>query len=175
LTQTKLAGMDGEAINVRAAVPGDAEALELVHADVARYYAQAAPHYFKVAVLSGGGTDHTDVSSEEDAKLRLVAERDGEIVGALAARLIAPVQRGRHAAEGELGEIRLRIDYLATAAGRRRTGIGTRLVRAAEAWGRESGATIAETITSQDSPLSVPFWEDRMGYEETPTSLERRL
>jgi GNAT superfamily N-acetyltransferase len=131
-----------------------------------------------VTVLSGAGTDHADAESEEDAKLRLVAERDGEIVGALAARLIAPAQQAQqaqHGATGELGETRLRIDYLATAAGRRRTGIGTRLVRAAEAWGREGGATIAETVTSQDSPLSVPFWEDRMGYEETPTTLEKRL
>ena len=144
-----------EEIRVRDALPADAEALARVHADVARYYDERGTHYF------------------DEGDLRLVAEIEGEVVGALTARLLEPVAAGDDA-RGEV-EKRLRIDYLATAAGRRRAGIGTRLVQAAESWGRKVGATIAETTAFRGSALSIPFWEDRMGYEELLTSLEKRL
>jgi GNAT superfamily N-acetyltransferase len=167
--------MDGGEISVRDALPGDAAALELVHADVARYYSRAAPHYFRAAVLSGITGERTaDRPSDDDMTLRLVAEVNGEIVGALAARLLQSAD-GQERPDAQPAERRLRIEYLATAAGSRRGGIGTRLVEAAEAWGRQAGATIVETTTFQDSPLSVPFWEDRMGYEELALTLEKRL
>ena len=54
-------------------------------------------------------------------------------------------------------------------------GVGTRLVQAAEAWGRDHGATIAETWTYPPSPLSVPFWEQRMAYEKRSVNLRKRL
>ena len=143
---------------MRDAQPADAEALARVHADVARYYDERGPHYF------------------QEGQLRLVAEIGGEVVGALAARMVAPPVAGDRALDGpEAAETRLRIDYLATAADCRRAGIGTRLVQAAESWGRESGATVAETTAFRGSALSIPFWEDRMGYEELPMTLEKRL
>jgi GNAT superfamily N-acetyltransferase len=142
-----------EEIRVRDARPADAEGLARVHADVARYYADQGPRYF-----DGG-------------ELMLVAEIDGEVVGALAGRLVQPT----NADDPSQSETRLRIDYLATAADRRRSGIGTQLVEAAERWGRGAGATIAETTAFRGSALSIPFWEDRMGYEEQPMSLEKRL
>ena len=144
-----------EEISVREAQPADADALARVHADVARYYDERGPHYF------------------DEGQLRLVAEVEGEVVGALTARLLEPVTVGGDA-RGE-SEKRLRIDYLATAPASRRAGIGTRLVEAAESWGRRVGATIAETTAFRGSALSIPFWEDRMGYEELPMSLEKRL
>ena len=144
-----------EEISVREAQPADAEALARVHADVARSYDERGPHYF------------------DEGQLRLVAEVEGEVVGALTARLLEPVTVGGDA-RGE-SEKRLRIDYLATAPASRRAGIGTRLVEAAESWGRRVGATIAETTAFRGSALSIPFWEDRMGYEELPMSLEKRL
>ena len=103
--QSNLAAIEGGEISVREALPGDTEALEVVHADVAQYYDQGAPHL----------ADRP--SAAEGQALRLVAEE----------------------------------------------------------WGRRAGATVAETTTFQSSPLSVPFWEDRMGYEELATSLEKRL
>lgn len=144
-----------EEISVREAQPADAEGLARVHADVARYYDERGPHYF------------------DEGQLRLVAEVEGEVVGALTARLLEPVTVGGDAPSD--AEKRLRIDYLATAAASRRAGIGTRLVQAAESWGRRVGATIAETTAFRGSALSIPFWEDRMGYEELPMSLEKRL
>jgi GNAT superfamily N-acetyltransferase len=144
-----------EEISVRDALPADAEALARVHADVARYYDERGTHYFG------------------EGQLRLVAEIEGEVVGALSARVLEPVAAERDR-WGE-PETRLLIDYLATAAASRRVGIGTRLVQAAESWGRRVGATIAETTAFRGSALSIPFWEDRMGYEELPMSLVKRL
>jgi GNAT superfamily N-acetyltransferase len=144
-----------EEISVREVEPTDAEALARVHADVARYYDERGTHYF-----DGG-------------QLRLVAEVEGEVVGALTARLLEPATIGTDGKDD--AETRVRIDYLATAAASRRAGIGTRLVQAAESWGRKVGATIVETTAFRGSALSIPFWEDRMGYEEQPMSLEKRL
>jgi GNAT superfamily N-acetyltransferase len=155
--------MNGAEISVREALPGDADALELVHAEVAQYYGQGAPRPSEEPSAAGGPA------------LRLVAEVDGEIVGVLAARVTGDELDNSHGSDPQPAEKRLLISYLATAADRRRTGIGTRLVEAAEEWGRQSGAAVAETTTFQGSPLSVPFWEDRMGYEELATSLEKRL
>jgi GNAT superfamily N-acetyltransferase len=153
LLMTKLVAV--EEISVRDAQPADAEALARVHADVSRYYDERGTHYF------------------DEGELRLVAEIEGEVVGALTARVLEPVAAG----DGRKGEAetRLRIDYLATAAASRRAGIGTRLVQAAESWGRGVGATVAETTAFRGSALSIPFWEDRMGYEELPMSLVKRL
>ena len=36
-------------------------------------------------------------------------------------------------------------------------------------------ATVSETWTYPDSPLSVPFWEERMGYEERSMNLRKSL
>jgi GNAT superfamily N-acetyltransferase len=56
------------------------------------------------------------------------------------------------------------ISFVGTADAYKRTGVATQLVEAAEAWGRSKGATVAICDTYIHSPLSVPFWERRMGY-----------
>jgi len=161
------------AILVRQARPDDGHALARLHAEVARYYVGLAPKHFQ---LPERGELDGAVRSAERGTLRLVAEADGEVVGALAARLLRSSEQG---ATRELtrdsGGLHLRIDYLATSAARRRQGIGTLLVEAAEAWGRQAGATIAETTVCDNSPLAVPFWEDRMGYDDRSVSLRKPL
>jgi hypothetical protein len=46
----------------------------------------------------------------------------------------------------------------------KRIGVPSQLVEAAEEWGRSQGATVAICDTFIDSPLSMPFRENRMGY-----------
>jgi len=163
-------------ILVREARPDDEDALSRIHAEVARYYVGLAPKYFQLPALGGfdQGRDGASTSSQGDS-LRLVAEADGEVVGALFARLLGPGEGATRGVTSGAGELRLRIDYLATAAGRRRRGVGTLLVEAAEAWGRRAGATIAETTACDGSSLSFPFWEERMGYEDRSVSLRKSL
>jgi len=46
----------------------------------------------------------------------------------------------------------------------RRAGAGTALMAAVERWGREHGAVLVALDTNLRSKLSVPFYEDRLGY-----------
>jgi GNAT superfamily N-acetyltransferase len=161
-------------ITVREARRGDEEALARIHAEVARYYLDLAPDYFQVLERFAEPLV-TEAPAIESATLHLVAVAEGQVVGALVARLLAPEAATKREITPELGATSLRIEYLAVAAAFRRQGVGTRLVEAAEAWGREAGATVAETTTYQGSPLSLPFWGERMRYEELSVNLRKPL
>jgi GNAT superfamily N-acetyltransferase len=163
-----------EPITVRETRRSDREALARIHAEVARYYVDLAPDYFQVLERFAKHL-HPGAPAVDSATLQLVAEADGEVVGALVARLLPPDDAAKREITSELAATSLRIEYLAVAAARRRQGVGTRLVEAAEAWGREAGATISETTTYHGSPLSVPFWGERMSYEELSVNLRKPL
>ncbi len=163
-----------EPINVRDARPGDEEALARIHAEVARYYLDLAPDYFQVLERFAEEL-MPEAPATESATLHLVAEAEGQVVGALVARLLPPADAAKREITPELGATSLRIEYLAVAAASRRKGVGTHLVEAAEAWGRAAGATISETTTYQGSSLSVPFWGERMSYEELSVNLRKPL
>ncbi len=165
-----------QSITVRQAQPGDGAALTRIHAEVAQYHIDLGPRDFQMPILDGFAEDlDAEVGGTDGVTLRLVAEAEGEVAGALVARLLPPEDGAKRQITPDLGETRLNIEYLATAAASRRRGVGTRLVEAAEAWGRSVGATIAETSTYHGSPLSVPFWEERMGYQEPSVNLRKPL
>src|SRR5690349_5660320 len=98
---------------------------------------------------------------------------DGKVIAAVAAVIVGP--EDTHGIDPGLAVARLRIDFLATATGHRRTGAGTALVSAAETWGREQGAQVAETWTYLGSPLSMPFQTTRVGYEPRSGILRKPL
>ena len=159
---------------MRAARRGDEQALARIHAEVAGYYLHLAPDYFQVLERAAEQLV-TKAPASDSTVLHLVAEAEGQVVGALVARLLAPEDAPNREVTSELGATRLRIEYLAVAAASRRQGVGTRLVNAAEAWARAAGATSAETTTYHGSPLSVPFWGERMNYEELSVNLRKPL
>jgi len=107
--------------------------------------------------------------------LALVAEVDGEVAGYLEASVQPPIDTARWQAQRDLGETRLAINFVGTADAYKRQGVATQLVAAAEEWGRSQGATVAICDTYIDSPLSVPFWERRMGYERRAIIFRKRL
>jgi GNAT superfamily N-acetyltransferase len=74
-----------------------------------------------------------------------------------------------------LGQTRLLIDSLGTAMAHRRRGVATALVEAAEEWGRSKGAAVSILDTYADSPVSVPFWEERMGYARRAIIFQKTL
>jgi GNAT superfamily N-acetyltransferase len=163
-------------IAVRKMRAGDGPALARIHEQMARYYVDLAPSHFAMPVLDG-------LAEELDAELGgaptpdvwLVAEIDGEIVGLLMARLIAPEAGAEREIARDLRERRLRIEYVATDETHRRRGVATALVEAAEAHARDRGATIVETWTYHGSALSLPFWTERMGYTERSVNLRKQL
>lgn len=133
-------------ITVRAARPGDGGSIALLSHDSGAYYRELAPDDFRVP--------------DEDGQrgIALVAVLDGEVAGYLEARLEEPLESACYQTNPELAERRLFVDALLTARSHWRRGVGSTLVEAAEAWGRERGATLAVMDTYADSPVSVPFW-----------------
>jgi GNAT superfamily N-acetyltransferase len=107
--------------------------------------------------------------------LALVADVDGEIAGYLEATVQPPLRTAKWQSQRDLAHTRLAINVLWTGEAFRRMGVATRLVEAAENWGRSRGAVVAVCDTYITSPLSVPFWEARMGYERRAVVLRKPL
>ena len=145
---------------------GDAPGIVEISRANARFYVRFAPDYFKTPdedgfvelIESDGGW------REAPENLVLVAEVDGEVAGYLEATVQPPLETARWQAQRDLAKTRLAITFVGTADAYKRKGVATRLVETAEAWGRSKGAAVAICDTYVDSPLSVPFWERRMGY-----------
>jgi GNAT superfamily N-acetyltransferase len=160
-------------VTIREAAPDDAPAIARVHGDSAAYYVSLAPELFRlpdddglVEFVTPGPEDNSPTS------LYIVAELDDEVVGVLYAVLIAPGDTDRYQTPSDLREVRLFIHALSVLRSHWRRGVATALVECAEAWGRDRGATVALCDTWLDSPVSRPFWEERMSY--TPRSVRLR-
>jgi GNAT superfamily N-acetyltransferase len=162
-------------IELRPPSAGDVETLARLHREFAAYYLELAPDEFRMPD-ENGLLDYLESELDGGADaLELVAEIDGEVVGALWARIEPPHPDARYQVLPTVGQTRLHVDYLVTGEAHRREGVGTKLVAAAEDWGRERGATVATTVTFAGSPLSIPFWQERMGYRTRSVNLVKPL
>jgi GNAT superfamily N-acetyltransferase len=153
-------------ITVRQIQPGDGAAIARISSDSAAYYTQLAPQDFRMRDEEGLAEflEPTEESNTETT-LSLVAEIDGEVGGFLEASIQPPLESARWQIVPDLDKPRLYINAVGTATRFWRRGVATSLVEAAEAWGRERGAVAAVCDTYIGSPISVPFWEERMGYQ----------
>lgn len=149
---------------MRSATRDDAPALAALSLESSAFYAELAPAVF----AAGEAEDFAEwIASEWDdgpAVLALVAEADGLVVAYLEAVVQEPEPWRRFFGSRDHRERRLHVNAVLTAASHRRQGIATLLVERAEAWGRTKGATVSLLDTWAESPVSVPFWERRMGY-----------
>lgn len=89
--------------------------------------------------------------------------------------MLPPWETARWQTSVDLGRPRLSINFVGTSPAHHRQGVATRLVQAAEDWGRANGATLVVCDTWIDSPLSMPFWESRMGYQRKSVIFRKRL
>ena len=110
-----------------------------------------------------------------DDAVWLVAEADGRVVGDVCARLERPVDDAPRQLLRDLGRARLCVDALGVAEAYQRRGVGARLMRAVEKWGRARGAVRSVLTTYGAGPLSVPFYERGMGYQRRSIVFEKRL
>jgi GNAT superfamily N-acetyltransferase len=145
---------------------GDAAGIVRIHRGNAAFYADLAPEYFKLPDEEGllELIEKDEQWRDAPENLSLVAEVNGEVAGYLEASVQPPLDTAKWQAQRDLGDVRLVINALGTADEFKRQGIATRLVEAAEDWGRSKGAVVATCDTYIESPLSVPFWESRMAY-----------
>jgi GNAT superfamily N-acetyltransferase len=164
-------------IVVREFVAGDGTGIAQISRDNGVYYAGLDPELFRrpdddgLVELIENDSDWR-VAPEN---LALVAEVDGIVAGYLEASVQEPLETARWQTQRDLGVRRLFINFVGTADAFKRRGVATALVEAAEAWGVSQGATVALCDTWIDSPVSVPFWESRMGYARRGIILRKAL
>ncbi|HEY7432190.1 MAG TPA: GNAT family N-acetyltransferase [Streptosporangiaceae bacterium] len=163
-------------VTVRPARPGDGAGIAHVWASAADYYAALDPEHFRIP-RGQGVAEHWDalLGREDEASLRLVAEVDDAVAGWLSAHIEPPEDEAEAQITREQSWTRLTVDALIVDHQRWRHGAGTALLAAAEAWGRRHGAQVARLDTYADSPVSVPFYEERMGYRRRSIVFQKRL
>jgi GNAT superfamily N-acetyltransferase len=161
---------------IRQGRSGDGAAIARIHREGSAYYVGLAPDLFRlpdedglVAFLEPSADENTETS------LLLVAELDGEVVGSLYAELLDADSSGHFQSPSDLREVRLFINAVGVLPERWRSGVASALVEAAERWGRDRHATVSLCDTWLGSPVSLPFWEERMGYERRSVRMRKRL
>jgi GNAT superfamily N-acetyltransferase len=163
-------------VTVRPACPGDGAGIMHAWASAAAYYTALDAAHFQMP-RSDGMAERWDamLGQEDETSLRLVAEVDGTAVGWLSARIEPPEDDAAIQLTREHGWTRLAVDALIVDQDHWRHGAGTALLEAAEAWGRDQGAQVSRLDTFAHSPVSVPFYEDRMGYQRRSIIFQKQL
>jgi GNAT superfamily N-acetyltransferase len=162
---------------VRSARPGDGADLARGWLDGCRYYAALDPERFQLPVEHGLVEWFEQLLARPKSldEVWLVAEVDARVVGHVSAELQPPVETAARQLLRFLGETRLFVSALGVEQAYQRRGVATRLMEAVEQWGRERGAVLVSLDTWIHSQLSVPFYEQRMGYQRASIIFEKRL
>jgi GNAT superfamily N-acetyltransferase len=163
-------------IIVRPARAGDGGDLARCWTDSGRYYQALDPASFQVPEADGlAAWFEALLAAPRPEAIWLVAEVDGRVVGSVAARLEQPVEDASRQVVRDLGLRRVFVEALEVEEASRRRGVGARLMEEVEAWGRDQGAVLITLDTYADSPLSIPFYERRMGYRRRSVVFQKRL
>ena len=164
-------------VEVRAAQPGDGARLAQVWLENARYYVGLFPDDFRmpdqVGLVESLETRLGRPSSASE--LHLVAVVDGVLAAFVYARLTEPDAGATREMLANRAYRRVHVEALGTANAFQRQGLATQLVEAVETWAREQGARIISAGTYLESPVAIPFWEQRMGYRRRSVILAKRL
>jgi GNAT superfamily N-acetyltransferase len=173
---TDAVGSGSMTVTVRPARSGDGAGISRAWLSSAAYYADLDPEHFQVPEAEGLAERWDDQLARADGdSLQLVAEVGGQVAGWLWARILPPGPDASAQLTREHGWTRLEVASLIVDRGHWRAGAGTALLDAAEAWGRARGAQVASLDTWAYSPVSVPFYEDHMGYQRRSIVFQKRL
>ena len=153
-------------IHIRLPQAGDGEGLARTWLDGADYYFKLNPELFQVPDtnrLAKWCEEWTVSDDSKDGFLR-VAEYEKYVIGFISATIHPPIQNAPYQFVRDVSLTRLMINALIVQQAYWRHGTGKRLMEVAEEWGRSRGAAIALLDTYIDSPVSVSFYEQWMGY-----------
>jgi GNAT superfamily N-acetyltransferase len=164
-------------ILIRVPRAGDGDGLARSWIDAGSYYAQLDPDLFQVPAVDGlaAALETWVLNTTAEVTLVRVAEHNRAVVGFIHATIQPPLPTAAHQFVRDVALTRVMIDALIVQQAYWRHGIGTQLLMAAEAWGRSQKAVIALLDTYSESPISIPFYEQRMGYRRRAVHLRKSL
>lgn len=170
-------------LSIRTARAGDGPAIAAAWLDAGRHYIEVDPARFQVPQEEGlDAWFEASLPRLDGERTVLVAEAPAagtggprSVIGFIAVHLEPPHTEPWRQLQRAYGVTRLHVDALAVIASRRRDGVGTLLMKAAEAWGTERGARMLLVDSFADGPTSTPFYERRMGYRRRSIRFEGRL
>jgi GNAT superfamily N-acetyltransferase len=152
--------------SIRPAQEKDAADLAELWIEFGRYYVDRNPRQYQEPKRDGlleWFRRQLDEAANKD-QAWLVAEGSHRLVGSIHGQVWRPSDDAEWQLVREVGEVVLKVNHLIVTESDRRRGIGRALMDTVEAWGVSRGATQAVVISTADSPSSVPFYEDGMGY-----------
>ncbi|MFC4909941.1 GNAT family N-acetyltransferase [Actinomadura gamaensis] len=161
---------------IRPARPGDGVGVARAWQDFADYYRELAPEAFK-SPRSDGLSDYLEtrlLTTAPDHFVR-VADHDGEAVGFVHAAFQHPHKDAAYQLSRDIAVPRVYVNALALQRRHWRGGAGTALMKATEEWARDRGAHLLTLDTFAASPISVPFYETRMGYHRHTINFTKPL
>jgi GNAT superfamily N-acetyltransferase len=147
-------------VNIRPAAPEDAPGITLVFLESAGHHARLDRVRYRVPPIETILARYSAARQRpaDAAGITLVAESRGEIVGFVDARC-EPSPDLMHR------DVRLcQVSEIAVTSSHRSRGIGARLLRAAEDWGRGQGAAFAVLEYHAANSRAGAFYQRRMGY-----------
>ncbi len=160
-------------ITIRPAVSDDADGIAHMFLQSAEYHASLDPERYAVPTLETISAHYREGLQHSLAKvvesINLVAEISGEIVGFIDVRLErSPDPMHREMMYCHVAEIAVSRRY-------QNHGIGRRLLREAEDWGRLQGAEFASLEFHAANTRASAFYRRRMGYVIASLTAIKRL
>ena len=167
-------------IEIRPVRPGDGPGCARVWREAGEYFVSLSPDIFQVPDddgLADWFEGLHDRYAGDRGQLRLVAVVADDIAGVLSASMYDPLDSelaGRQL-QADFSRRRGHVDALAVATRWRRSGVGTALMRRAEDWARQAGAEVITLETEISNPMSMPFYESRMGFVRQAVTFRKSL
>jgi GNAT superfamily N-acetyltransferase len=151
----------------------DADAVAQAIVDSSIWHVGLEPERYRVLDAATVAADYRNgrqhrVGAKRDEQATLVAELDGQVVGAVDLRVVYPAGAHRLLRYGEIAE-------LAVAAHARRKGVGAALVAAAETWARERECAYTVLDYNARNLDAGRFYRDRLGYSSAGEIVLKKL
>lgn len=163
-------------IRLRKVRDGDADDLATAWRDQSEVYTALDPDMFAVPDAEGLGpwlVEGLASQTDPDRRLVLVADIEGTAAGFLVAAVVPPHDAADRQSQRDLARARVQIEALAVQRAYWRRGVGSRLLRAAEDWARNRGATTISAQAFVRGPAGA--FLDKHGYAPQATVFGKRL
>jgi len=172
-TTNHTTGFCSVAITIRLAVSADADGIAETFLESAEHHARldpqrySVPEFDMIAARYREGRQHP--TGAGGTAITLVAELGGQVAGFVDARLEqSPDPMHRQITYCHISEIAVRSRH-------QNHGIGGRLLRAAEDWGRLQRAEFASLEYLAVNTRTAAFYRQRMSYQEASITAIKRL